>query len=851
MQKNYCPNEIESYVQNFWKKNKTFQVHEDLNKTKYYCLAMMPYPSGSLHIGHIRNYTTGDVIARYQRMIGKNVLYPIAWDAFGLPAENAAIKKNIEPDIWTYKNIKIMKKQLKKLGFSYDWDREIITCDPKYYRWEQWFFLKLYKKKLAYKKKSQVNWCPQDKTVLANEQVINQRCWRCDSIIEKKQISQWFLKITNYAEELLDDLKKLKKYWPKKVISMQKNWIGRSKGVEIIFDIFNSKDKLKIFTTRPDTFMGVTYLSIACNHKLAFIQSNKNNAIKKFIYNDNKKIIDINKIDNSTIRGINTGLLAIHPFTKKHIPIWINNSILADYGTGAVMCVPAHDEKDWIFANKYKLKIKPVILNKNCNTFVIKKFSTNKKDILFNSKYFNDLTCQNASKVIIKKIELEKIGQRKINYKLKDWCISRQRYWGTPIPIGHIDNEIIPIPESYLPILLLNRSEKKFNNLIINNKKVQLEQDTFDTFLESSWYYLRHTCPNYKSGIIDSVKANYWLPIDHYIGGIEHAILHLMYFRFFHKLLRDMKLVQGDEPAKKLICQGMVLSDAFYFLKNNQRCWISPDKINVIRNEKKEIVKITEKNNTYKNIFYAGMFKMSKSKKNGVNPDILIEKYGADTLRLFIMFAAPIDMKLIWQESGIKGIHRFLNRLWNLVIKHSSKKIANINLCKFNSSQKKIQINLHQTIDKVSRDIGIKNAFNTAIAAIMKFVKKLIKFKLNKNLNEDNILMQESLSAVVLMLAPFTPHISFVLWEKLGYINKIDFNSWPKCNKELLKENFVTIIIQVNGKKKGILKITNKYTEEKIKNLANEILIAKKTLQTNTVIKKIIYVSNKVINFVL
>lgn len=850
MKKNYCPNKIEPYVQNFWKKNKTFQVSEDFNKKKYYCLAMMPYPSGSLHIGHIRNYTIGDVIARYQRMLGKNVLYPISWDAFGLPAENAAMINNVKPDIWTYKNIKLMKKQLKILGFSYDWNREIITCDPKYYRWEQWLFLKLYKKKLAYKKKSYVNWCPQDQTVLANEQVINQCCWRCDSKIEKKKISQWFLRITNYAEELLNDLEKLKKYWPKKVISMQKNWIGRSKGIEIVFDIFNNKNKLKIFTTRPETFMGVTYLSISLNHKLSIIQANKNNKIKKFIQHGNENIFDNSKINENTIQGINTGLLALHPFTKKYIPIWINNFVLSEYGTGAIMSVPAHDKKDWIFANKYKLEIKSVILNINNQQSTIDQYFTDNKSILYNSEEFNGLTIKKAAKAIINKLELKKIGKKKINYKLKDWCISRQRFWGTPIPIGKTNNnKITTIPESLLPIVVSNNSKNK--NIIVNNKKIKLEKDTFDTFLESSWYYLRHTCPDYKSGIIDPIKTNYWLPIDHYIGGIEHAILHLMYFRFFHKVLRDMKLIKCDEPAKNLICQGMVLSDSFYFLKNNQRFWVSPQKINIIRNEKKQIIKIIDKNHINKKIYHAGMFKMSKSKKNGIDPNILIKKYGADTLRLFIMFAAPIDMKLIWNESGIKGIYRFLNRLWNLVIKHVDKKIISIKKYKFNHSQKKIQKILHQTIAKVSKDINKYNSFNTSIAAIMKFLKQLIQFELQEKSKESNIIIQESLSSIVLMLAPFTPHISFVLWKKLGYTNIVDFSSWPKYDKNFLKENSSIIIIQVNGRKKSMIKIKKKYKEKKIQSLAEEILIRKKILQLNMKIKKIIYIPNKVINFVL
>lgn len=857
MKEEYCPKKIESYVQNHWEKNKVFQVDENTQKEKYYCLSMIPYPSGNLHIGHIRNYTIGDVISRYQRMLGKNVLYPIGWDAFGLPAENAAIKNNIDPDIWTYKNINIMKQQLKKFGFSYDWNREITTCDHEYYRWEQWFFIQLYKKKLAYKKISKVNWCPKDKTVLANEQIINKRCWRCDSKIEKKIISQWFLKITQYAEELLYDLDKLKNLWPKQVITMQRNWIGKSEGIEVKFDLINLKYSLKIYTTQIYTFMGVTFLIISPEHELSIKQAKNNKNIKNFIHFYNKNINDEVKINQSSIKGIYTELNAIHPFTKKNLPIWITNFVIQeDHGISeSAMCIPAHNYRDWLFANKYNLEIKSVVLTPEGKIIDIHQNNILKKEknILFNSQEFDGLNNQKATLIIANKLKLKGRGKKKIKYKIRDWCISRQRYWGTPIPMGKGENnKICFVPEKLLPVLL--SKNKKYNlkkTIYINNKNIVLENDTFDTFIESSWYYIRHTCPHTKDGILDIKKSNYWLPIDQYIGGIEHATLHLIYFRFFHKIMRDMGLLTSDEPAKKLLCQGMVVSDTFYYLtKKNEKHWISPDKIKkIIKDKKGNIIKAIDFEK--RDLIYAGMSKMSKSKNNGINPIHLIEKYGADTVRLFIMFAAPAEKKLEWQESGIKGIHRFLNKLWNLTINHINQGILNydLNFYKMKKYQQIIIKLSHNLIQKISFDIDKKQSFNTAIASIMTLTNKLIKFSSLYSSIEDRKIIQKILLYILKMLYPFAPHISFILWKKLKQKKSIDQASWPKYQNDYLTKNYYNIIVQIDSKKRAIIKVNKNNNQQKIESLVKKEKIIKKYL-LNKSIKKIFYVPNKVINFI-
>ncbi|WP_295164218.1 leucine--tRNA ligase [uncultured Buchnera sp.] len=861
MEKEYCPKNIESYVQKYWKDNKIFHVYEDDKKEKYYCLPMLPYPSGKLHMGHVRNYTISDVISRYQRMLGKNVLQPIGWDAFGLPAEEAAIKNKTKPSDWTHKNIEYMKKQLQSLGFSYDWDREITTCKPDYYRWEQWFFIQLYKKKLVYKKNSFVNWCPYDKTVLANEQVIKGCCWRCQNKITIKKIPQWFIKIRDYAESLYNDLNRLEN-WPEKVKNMQRNWIGRSKGFEIVLNILNSTEKIKVFTTRLDTIMGATYISISPFHKFSLQISKEKKEIKNFIQkqiNDNVSQEDIEKIK---FEGINSNMFVFHPITNKKIPIWIANFVLKEYGTGAVISVPGHNQNDWNFAIKNNLKIKYVIKNQKFKNVELYNLFTTEKGILFNSGTFNNLNYQDATKQIKKTLSQKKIITEKINYKLQDWCVSRQRYWGAPIPMATTKNgDIIAIPENNLPVVLPEikhssnllqtpmNSTSEWAKIKIENQDVIRETDTFDTFMESSWYYVRYTCPNYNKGMIDPIASKYWLPVDQYIGGIEHAIMHLMYFRFYHKLLYDFKLVEFNEPVKNLLCQGMVLAEAFYqFDKNNQRNWIHPSCVQIKKNLKGETIKFYDKNK--KEVIYAGMIKMSKSKNNGIEPELMINRYGADTVRLFIMFAAPIESSLEWRESGVKGIYRFLKKVWKLVFNYIEIKTINkkINFDVLNEKQKEIYCFLHKTIFKVSDDLSRRKTFNTAISAIMKLVNELISFKLENE--EDKCIMKESLIAIIKMLYPFTPHFCFILWKNLNKNCSIDYETWPTFEKNLLSKDKNTLIVQINGKKRCTVEVENNLNKEEVLSYIKNNSIVQKKLKNSEIIK-IIYIPKKIINFVV
>lgn len=859
MKKEYCPKKIEKLVQKYWEKNSTFQVIENDKKEKYYCLSMLPYPSGKLHMGHVRNYTIGDIIARYYRMLGKNVLHPIGWDAFGLPAENAAIKNNILPAIWTYKNISYMKKQLKKLGFSYDWNREITTCKPEYYKWEQLFFIKLYKKQIAYRKKSLVNWCPKDKTVLANEQVINGKCWRCDNIIQRKKIAQWYLKITNYAEELLNELDNLKN-WPTEVIKMQKNWIGRSEGVEINFKFINNKNYLKVYTTRPDTLMGASYLMISPYHPLLNNLSKNNSDIANFLkLYENTKIAE-EEISVIEKKGINTNLFVEHPITKKKLSIWIANFIVPDYATGVVMGVPAHDQRDWEFAKKYNLPILPVLLTKNNKKPDIKNSAMVYRGKLFNSAQFNGLSNKNAYNKIIEYLEIKKIGKKKIYYRLRDWCISRQRYWGVPIPMLKTKNgNIVPIQESELPIILPEKINikkffyplkkfKYFKKYILNGQIAFSETDTFDTFMESSWYYARYTCPNYTKDILSKKKVNYWLPVDQYIGGIEHATLHLLYFRFFHKLLRDAGYIISDEPVKRLLCQGIVLSDTFY-LKNNdgEKIWINFQDVKKTIHSNNTITYSIKK--TGENLIYAGMHKMSKSKNNGVNAQDMIKKYGADTIRMFVMFSAPCNMPLEWKESGIKGITRFLNRLWNMVFIHVKNSVdKKTYIKKLTKKQTDLEKNLYNTIFKVSDDIERRQSFNTAIAEIMKITKKFF-YELD-NIKKNYIFMQNSLMKIVQILYPFAPHISHILWKFLNIKESIEFVKWPKFSSLLTDSSIdIKIIIQINGKFRTIITLPFNTSFENIKEKALTKKIIYKNLN-NKKVNNIIYISNKLINFV-
>ena len=859
MQQQYNPSEIEPKVQQYWAENKVFKAIKDESKEKYYCLSMFPYPSGRLHMGHVRNYTIGDVVSRYQRMLGKNVLQPFGWDAFGLPAEGAAIKNKTAPAKWTYENIAYMKKQLQLLGFGFDWDREIATCKPDYYKWEQWFFTELYKKGLVYKKTSTVNWCPNDETVLANEQVHEGCCWRCDTPVEQKEIPQWFIKITDYAEQLLGGLDNLPQ-WPDMVKTMQRNWIGRSEGVEITFDVADTNEKVAVYTTRPDTFYGVSYLGIAAAHPLASLAAENNPELAAFI--QEAKNAKVAEADLATMekKGMATGLFAIHPLTGEKLPIWVANFVLMHYGTGAVMAVPAHDQRDYEFANKYGLQIKQVIAPLAGQEIDLAKEAFTEHGTLINSAEFDGRDFDGAFNGIADKLEQLGVGKRQVNYRLRDWGVSRQRYWGAPIPMLTLENgDVVPAPMEDLPIILPEdvvmdgvkspiKADPNWAKTTFNGAPALKETDTFDTFMESSWYYARYTSPKFAEAMLDKDEANYWLPVDQYIGGIEHATMHLLYFRFFHKLLRDAGFVTSDEPATKLLCQGMVLADAFYYTSpTNERIWVSPTQVTLERDEKGRIIKATDPEG--RELVHTGMTKMSKSKNNGIDPQEMVEKYGADTVRLFMMFASPAEMTLEWQESGVEGAKRFLGRVWNLVYQYQQNPAKTaLDVTALSADQKALRREVHKTIAKVSDDIGRRQTFNTAIAAIMELMNKLTKAPLESE--QDRAVMAEALSAVVRMLYPITPHICFELWQTLGYETAIDTVEWVKADESAMVEDEKLIVVQVNGKVRGKVTVAADADEETVKTIAFADENVKKFTGGQQIVK-VIYVAGKLLNVVV
>ena len=861
----YNPQSIEAEVQKFWTDNNTFRAEENPDKEKYYCLAMFPYPSGRLHMGHVRNYSLGDVISRYQRMQGKNVMQPMGWDAFGLPAENAAIKNKTAPAKWTYKNIDYMRNQLKLLGFGYDWSRELTTCKKDYYRWEQWFFTQLFEKGLVYKKNATVNWDPVDQTVLANEQVIDGRGWRSGAIVERKEIPQWFIKITDYAEELVNDLDQLTD-WPEQVKTMQRNWIGRSEGVEMTFKVADTlnadgnEESFDIYTTRPDTLMGVTYVALAAQHPLALAAAENNPELTAFIHEC--KSSKTTEADMAVMekKGVDTGLKAIHPISGELVPVWAANFVLMDYGSGAVMSVPGHDQRDYEFATKYGLQISQVI--QGVENDDITKAAITEKGTLINSGEFNGLNFEQAFKAISEKLTSENKGQIKINYRLRDWGVSRQRYWGTPIPMINLANgESVPVPVDQLPVelpqdVIMNgvtspiKDNPEWAKTTYNGEEAFRETDTFDTFMESSWYYARYCSPNDDSQMLDPEKTNYWLPVDQYIGGIEHAILHLLYARFFHKLLRDVGLVNCDEPFKKLLCQGMVLAETFYReADNGAQDWIAPSDVTVERDEKGQIISAIS-NIDGQPVLSAGMSKMSKSKNNGIDPQSVIEQYGADTVRLFIMFTSPPEQTLEWSNSGVEGAHRFLKRVWKLTYDFTEATDGEISALKdlsLTSSQKKLRRELHKTIAKVSDDIGRRNTFNTAIAAIMELMNHLTKASMKST--EDLAVMQEAIRAVVLMLTPIVPHLSHHLWQIIGDKNEIEDASWPKVDESALVEDEKLIIVQVNGKLRAKITVSASATQSDVEAIAFLDENVSKFTDEKT-IRKVIYVPGRLLNIV-
>ena len=816
MQENYQPLAIEQDVQAIWESSGVFNVSESSTQEKYYCLSMFPYPSGKLHMGHVRNYTIGDVISRYQRMLGKNVLQPMGWDAFGLPAENAAMQHGVHPADWTYENIDYMRDQLKRLGFGYDWSRELATCDPSYYKWEQWFFLKLLAKGLVYKKTAPVNWCPHDMTVLANEQVIDGCCWRCDTQVERKEIAQWFLKITAYADELLASLESLDG-WPEQVKTMQANWIGRSEGVEMDFPVADMAQPLRIYTTRPDTLMGVTYLAVAAEHPLALQAAINNTAISDFI--NDCKMMETSEAAMETMekRGIDSGIKAQHPITGELVPVWIANFVLMGYGTGAVMAVPAHDQRDYEFATKYGIAIKQVIFAKNGEEDDCSEHAYTAKGVLKNSAEFDGLTSELAFVAISETLEKAQKGLRKTNFRLRDWGVSRQRYWGAPIPVIYCDDcGTVPVPEQDLPVelprdVVLDGSQSPlvahptFSHVACPScgKAARRETDTFDTFMESSWYFARFASSKADSMLDESAK--YWLPVDHYIGGIEHAILHLLYARFFTKLMRDEGLLVCDEPFKKLLTQGMVLKDGT---------------------------------------------KMSKSKGNTIDPQGLIDQYGADTVRLFIMFAAPPEQSLEWSDSGVEGAFRFLKRLWKQAYTHNEAGGSAVALDKssMTDEQQSVRRFVHQTIQKVSHDVGVRTIFNTAIAANMELVNTLSKFV--DDSDNGKAIRQEALEAIVLMLSPIVPHICHKLWLDLGHQQAVLGVAWPQVDESALEQDTIELVIQVNGKLRSKISVSITASSEEIQAQALSDELALRFIDGKP-IRKVIVVPKKLVNIVV
>ena len=813
MQQDYSPLTLEAEVQARWAQTNAFAAREDLSREKFYCLSMFPYPSGKLHMGHVRNYSIGDVISRYQRMCGKNVLQPMGWDAFGLPAENAAIKNKVPPAEWTYSNIDHMRNQLKRLGFAYDWERELATCDPEYYRWEQWLFTQLFAKGLVYRKNSIVNWDPVDQTVLANEQVEDGRGWRSGALVEQREIPQWFLKITDYADELLDDLSRLEG-WPDAVRTMQANWIGRSEGVDIDFKVQGKNDSLTVFTTRPDTLMGATYLALAADHPLVKALEANDPKLAAFCGECRSGSSAAADLETREKRGVALGLDAIHPITGEPVPIWVANFVLMGYGTGAIMSVPAHDQRDWEFAKAYDLPIKPVIAPNN-EAPDVSECAVSERGTLINSGEFDGLDFQAAFDAICKK--LGAAGRRRTQYRLRDWGISRQRYWGCPIPIIYCEKcDAVPVPEADLPVRLPEDvtpegagsplpKMQEFVNVACPKcgQPARRETDTFDTFIESSWYFARFTGPDNNQSMLDE-RADYWLPVDQYIGGVEHAILHLLYARFFQKLLRDTGQTKADEPFARLLTQGMVLKDGS---------------------------------------------KMSKSKGNTIDPQAMIDEYGADTVRLFIMFAAPPEQSLEWSDAGVEGAFRFLKRLWRLVYEHVDAGPAPLaDPDALTEGQRELRRKLHETIAKVGDDIGRRYTFNTAIAAVMELCNSLSRF--DDASPGGRAVMQESLEAVLQMLAPIVPHICDSLWQALGQGDALLDAPWPEHDPGALVRDTVEIVVQVNGKVRAKLQISAAADREAVEAAALAEANVQKHLEGKA-IRKCIVVPGKLVNLVV
>ncbi len=866
MHEHYQPREIEAAAQSYWDEHKSFEVSEQPGKDTYYCLSMFPYPSGKLHMGHVRNYTIGDVIARYQRMQGKNVLQPMGWDAFGMPAENAAMKNNVAPAKWTYENIAYMKAQLKSLGLAIDWSREVTTCKPDYYRWEQWLFTRLFEKGVIYRKNGTVNWDPADQTVLANEQVIDGRGWRSGALIEKREIPMYYFKITDYADELLESLDELPG-WPEQVKTMQRNWIGKSRGMEVQFPYdeasIGQAGALKVFTTRPDTLMGATYVAVAAEHPLATLAAQGNPALQAFI--DECKSGSVAEADIATQekKGVATSLLVRHPLTGEKLPVWIANYVLMHYGDGAVMAVPAHDERDFEFATKYQLPIKAVVRTSAGDEVGSEwQAAYGEHGQLINSGAFDGLDFAGAFDAIEAALISKELGKSRTQFRLRDWGISRQRYWGCPIPIIHCPScGDVPVPEDQLPVTLpenvvpdgagspLARMPEFYECTCPKcGTAAKRETDTMDTFVESSWYFARYASPNYEGGLVDPKAANHWLPVDQYIGGIEHAILHLLYARFFHKLMRDEGLVSSNEPFKNLLTQGMVVAETYYRVASNGgKDWFNPADVEIERDAKAKIIGARLKTDGLP-VEIGGTEKMSKSKNNGVDPQAMIDAYGADTCRLFMMFASPPDMSLEWSDSGVEGASRFLRRVWRLAQAHVGQGLpAKADFSALDDAQKAVRRATHSAIRQASIDVGQHHKFNTAIAQVMTLMNVLEKASQATEL--DRALIQEGLEAATLILAPITPHISHQLWTSLGHDGAAIDAGWPVVDESALVQDSLQLVIQVNGKLRGQIEMPASASREEVEAAArcNENVLR---FTEGLTIRKVIVVPGKLVNIV-
>ena len=869
MQENYLPQDIEPTVQAQWADNNAFAANDNSDKPKFYCLSMFPYPSGKLHMGHVRNYTIGDVLARFKKMQGFNVLQPMGWDAFGLPAENAAMKNNVPPAAWTYSNIAYMKKQLQSLGLAIDWQREVTTCKPDYYRWEQWLFTRLFQKGIIYKKSGIVNWDPVDNTVLANEQVIDGKGWRSGAVVEKREIPMYYFKITAYADQLLTDLDQLDG-WPEQVKTMQRNWIGKSFGADIIFDYdqdsIGQTGQLKVYSTRPDTLMGATYVAVAAEHPLATLAAEKNPTLQDFIAEC--KAGSVAEADMATMekKGVATGFYVTHPLTGDKLPVWIANYVLWGYGEGAVMAVPAHDERDFEFAHKYQLTIKQVYQSTTGAEFNVDTWQdwyANKDDSIrsINNGKYDGLSFTAAFDAIVADLEATQHGTRKTQFRLRDWGISRQRYWGCPIPIIHCPScGDVPVPDEQLPVVLpedvvpdggaspLKRLPEFYQTTCPScGGAATRETDTMDTFVESSWYYARYASPQCETGMVDPQAANTWLPVDQYIGGIEHAILHLLYARFFHKLMRDEGLVQGDEPFKRLLTQGMVLADTYYReMPDGKKDWFNPADVALEKDDKGRAINaiLTTDNQP---VLIGGMEKMSKSKNNGVDPQALIDQYGADTARLFMMFASPPDQSLEWSDAGVEGAHRFLKRLWRSVYLHQQKGfIPALDVANLDNNSRDLRRKTHETIGKTTDDIARRFTFNTAIAAIMELLNSVQ--KLDAKEGQALAVEREALEAAILILSPIVPHIAEKLWQSLGHSDIVNA-AWPTVDQNALTRSSIELMIQVNGKLRGKIEVAVDADNATVEQLA----LAKPEIQRflETPPKKVIVVKGKLVNIVV